>query len=270
MCYLSRLEITTMPDSILSTVSGTRPGTRATNGRRTPLSWFPISMKVRFSRRISLLVKKQSAIVPKRAAPFNPLYNSNEFPNRVFKSMFVSVVGGFIFEVMHRLEGKWSGESVVPSEVTPSWTPSDPQEVAAPSPVTSCELRFNPRGYWVEARNSVDRTGLVTVRTIRYKPIGNGKLRVEMSDGMYAECKVETVEVSPYLLMTTAVDIRTGKPLLVETVTITDNVSHVRTIQDFSAMGTVMDVFVINERRVVDASTTELEPYEEGLKPQSI
>ena len=259
-----------MPDSILCTVSGTRPGTRATSGRRIPLSWFPISTKVRFSHRISPLVNKQSAIVPKRAAPFNPLYNSGEFPNRVFKSMFVSVVGGFIFEVMHRLEGKWSGESVVPSEVTPTWTPSDPQEVAAPSPITSCELRFNPRGYWVEARNSVDRTGLVTVRTIRYKPIGNGKLRVEMSDGMYAECKVETVEVSPYLLMTTAVDIRTGKPLLVETVTITDNVSHVRTIQDFSAMGTVMDVFVINERRVVDASTTELEPYEAGLKPQSI
>ena len=198
------------------------------------------------------------------------MYDSSQFPNRVFKSMFVSVVGGFIFEVMHRLEGKWSGESVVPSDVLVSSSPSDPQELISPSPVTSCELRFSPRGYWIEARNSVDRTGLVTVRTIRYKPIGNGKLRVEMSDGMYAECKVETVEVSPYLLMTTAVDMRTGKPLLVETVTITDNVSHVRTIQDFSAMGTIMDVFVINERRVVDATTSELEPYEEGLKPQSI
>ena len=217
----------------------------------------------------SLLVNKKSAIIPKPSAPFNPLYGSSEFPNRVFKSMFVSMVGGFIFEVMHRLEGKWSGESVVPSEVT-AFAASDSQELASPSPITSCELRFNPRGYWVEARNSVDRTGLVTVRTIWYKPIGNGKLRVEMSDGMYAECKVETVEVSPYLLMTTAVDMRTGKPLLVETVTITDNMSHVRTIQDFSAMGTIMDVFVINERRVVDASTSELEPYEGGLKPQSI
>ena len=215
-------------------------------------------------------MNRKSAIIPKRPAPFSRMYDSSQFPNRVFKSMFVSVVGGFIFEVMHRLEGRWSGESVVPSDVLVSSSPSDPQELISPSPVTSCELRFSPRGYWIEARNSVDRTGLVTVRTIRYKPIGNGKLRVEMSDGMYAECKVETVEVSPYLLMTTAVDMRTGKPLLVETVTITDNVSHVRTIQDFSAMGTIMDVFVINERRVVDATTSELGPYEEGLKPQSI
>ena len=202
-------------------------------------------------------MSKKVAIIPKPSR-FNPMA-SNEYPNRVFKSMFVSVVGGFLFEVMHRLEGRWSGMNIVPSE-----------ELGGSSPVTSCELRFDPHGCWIETRNSVDQTGLVSTRTIRYIPIGNGKLRVEMSDGMYAECRIETMEISPYLVMTTAVDSHSGKPLLVESVTIVDNMSHVRTIQDFSPVGNITDVFVINERRVVDPSTSELTPYSGDLKPQSI
>ena len=135
-------------------------------------------------------MSKKVAIIPKPSR-FNPMA-SNEYPNRVFKSMFVSVVGGFLFEVMHRLEGRWSGMNIVPSEVDVS-AASDYQELGGSSPVTSCELRFDPHGCWIETRNSVDQTGLVSTRTIRYIPIGNGKLRVEMSDGMYAECRIETV-----------------------------------------------------------------------------
>ena len=212
-------------------------------------------------------MSKKVAIIPKPSR-FNPMA-SNEYPNRVFKSMFVSVVGGFLFEVMHRLEGRWSGMNIVPSEVDVS-AASDYQELGGSSPVTSCELRFDPHGCWIETRNSVDQTGLVSTRTMRYIPIGNGKLRVEMSDGMYAECRIETMEISPYLVMTTAVDSHSGKPLLVESVTIVDNMSHVRTIQDFSPVGNITDVFVINERRVVDPSTSELTPYSGDLKPQSI
>ena len=55
--------------------------------------------------------------MPKKAPTFNPL-DTSEYPNRVFKNMFVSVVGGFIFEVMHRMEGKWSGLSAVPVGVS--------------------------------------------------------------------------------------------------------------------------------------------------------
>ena len=201
-------------------------------------------------------MKKKAAIIPKQA-PFNP--NHREYPDRVFKSMFVSVVGGFIFEVMHRMEGKWSGNSVVASD-DPTLNP----------PVTTCDLRFDSHGYWIENRSSVDETGLVATRSIRYTPLGNGKLRVDMSDGMYQECKIEMVEASPYLLITTAVDSRTGKPLLVETVTIMDSSSRVRTIQDFSASGRMTDVFVMNETRIIDPSASALAPYETDKKTESI
>lgn len=204
-------------------------------------------------------MNKNAAIVPKKAPSFNPL-DTSEYPNRVFKNMFVSVVGGFIFQVMHRMEGKWSGLSAVPVGV--SLVDGDEMEEEEDAPVTTCDLRFDSHGYWVERRNNVDPTGLVSTRTIRYTPIGNGKLRVEMSDGMYAECKVEMVEMSPYLLITTAVNAHTGKPVLVESVTILDNTRRVRTIQDFSSVGNMTDVYVINEKRVLDPSAQSIAPYE--------
>ena len=43
------------------------------------------------------IVNKRNAIVPK--APAINLMNNHDYPNRMFKSMFVSVVGGFLFEV---------------------------------------------------------------------------------------------------------------------------------------------------------------------------
>ena len=138
----------------------------------------------------------------------------------------------------------------------------DEMEEEEDAPVTTCDLRFDSHGYWVERRSNVDPTGLVSTRTIRYTPIGNGKLRVEMSDGMYAECKVEMVEMSPYLLITTAVNAHTGKPVLVESVTILDNTRRVRTIQDFSSVGNMTDVYVINEKRVLDPSAQSIAPYE--------
>ena len=130
-------------------------------------------------------------------------------------------------------------------------------------------------------RNSVDNSGIVNTRTYRYTPIGNGKLRVEMSDGMYSNCKIELMELSPYLILTTAVDANSGrneskvssvgKPLLVESVTILDNVRRVRTIQDFSAAGNMTDVFVINETRILDPAASELAPYEMvRTKPENI
>ena len=200
-------------------------------------------------------VNKKAAIIPKQSA-----YTSikRDYPNRVFKSMFVSVVGGFIYEVMHRMEGKWTGNSMIPM---------DGENVDS---VTTCDLRFDPHGYWIETRSNVDATGLVMKRTLRYTPTGNGKLRVDMSDGMYAECKVELVEASPYLLITPAVDARTGKPMMVETVTIMDNSTRVRTIQDFSSSGSMTDVFVINEIRMVDPAASEIAPYDSEKKPECI
>lgn len=132
-------------------------------------------------------------------------------------------------------------------------------------------MKYDSHGYWVESRNNIDITGLVTSRTIKYIPIGNGHLRVEMSDGMYAECKIEMTEASPYLLITTAVDSQTGKPKLVETLTIIDNMNRVRTIQDFSSAGNMTDLFVLNETRIIDPSASSIAPYDAvHSKPESI
>lgn len=62
-------------------------------------------------------MKKSAAIVPKTTPVFNPL-QKNDYTERIFKSMFVSVVGGFYFEVLHRMEGKWSASNVIPQGVS--------------------------------------------------------------------------------------------------------------------------------------------------------
>lgn len=50
--------------------------------------------------------------------------------------------------------------------------------------------------------------------------------------------------------------------MLVESVTILDNTRRVRTIQDFSSVGNMTDVYVINEKRVLDPSAQSIAPYE--------
>ena len=194
----------------------------------------------------SNLVRNRSALIP-QTQPFNP--QSKEYTERLFKSMYVSLVGGFYFEVIHRMEGKWSGTNIL------STTPSD-------QPVTTCDLRYDPHGYWLETRNSIDYTGLVNTYTLKYTPVGNGRLRVDLSDAMYANCRVELVETSPYLLVITAVDNYTGKPKLVETFTIVDNMNRVHTIQDFSAGGNVTELYAIKEERIVDPSASSIAPYD--------
>ena len=80
--------------------------------------------------------------MPKKAPSFNPL-DTSEYPNRVFKNMFVSVVGGFIFQVMHRMEGKWSGLSAVPVGV--SLVDGDEMEEEDDAPVTiGDDCNFGP------------------------------------------------------------------------------------------------------------------------------
>lgn len=122
-------------------------------------------------------------------------------------------------------------------------------------------MKYDPHGFWVETRNNVNYNGVVTTRTLRYIPVGNGHLRVEMSNAMYADCKVEMIESSPYLLIITAVDKYSGKPKLVETFTILDNMHRIHTIQDFSAGDNLADIYVMKEERIVDPTASSLAPY---------
>ena len=137
--------------------------------------------------------------------------------------------------------------------------------------VFTSDLKYDWHGYWVEQRNNVDRSGLVKTRTIRYVPIGNGRLRVEMSDGMYAGCKIEMVETSPYLVIITAVDSFSGKPKLVETFTIINTEKRIHTIQDFSSNENLAEVIVMEETRILDPSATSIAPYESvNIKTETI
>ena len=233
---------------------------------------------------VSSMEENQSAIIPKQP-PFNPMQNANTYPGRVFKSMIVSSVGGFLFETIHRLEGTWSESDRSPAISTTTSFPINPipsesaspipsSPAPAPSPVpdpmpssmprSTSHLRFDPHGFWVETRTSVASNGMATTRTIRYIPISNGRLRVEMSDGMYADCRIEASEISPYMLLITAVNIRTGMPILLETIVLVGNGStRIRSIQDYSCgNGNEMcEVYIINETRVTNPSAAEITPF---------
>ena len=217
--------------------------------------------------------ENQSALIPKQP-PFNPMQNANTYPGRVFKSMIVSSVGGFLFETIHRLEGTWSEADRSPAISTTTSFPINPisSENTTPTPTptpssmprSTSHMRFDPRGYWVETRTSVAANGMATTRIIHYTPIANGRLRVEMSDGMYADCRIEASEVSPYMLLITAVNIRTGMPVLLETVVLVGNGNtRIRSIQDYSSGNgnELCEVYIINETRVTNPSAAEITPF---------
>ena len=94
---------------------------------------------------------------------------------------------------------------------------------------------------------------------------------MDMSDGMYADCRVEVTEVSPYVLLMSAVNVRTGMPVLLESVVLMENGNaRIRSIQDFSGGNGICDVFVMHEMRVMNPSSSELTPFDDRVHLRSV
>ncbi|OQR96161.1 hypothetical protein ACHHYP_16950 [Achlya hypogyna] len=146
------------------------------------------------------------------------------------------------------MEGRWNGEL----ESIPSQDEG--------TQVCSCELTFREEGVWNLRQMRTSISGLTTTQHSWIKPAADGILKVETDDPSLRGTDITMQECGANILIITATSKRTGRPVMVETITSIDNTRRLRT--RFDETGGFRFVYVMNERRVVDAVSGAMERYD--------
>lgn len=171
-------------------------------------------------------------------------------PRRELRNLYVCEVGRFLYRTFHRMEGRWNGEAVVYD--------GSKQDHR----IVSVELKFSEEdSVWEERQTLTDSSGLSTTQFLRYEPAGEGVLLVHSSpeEGEGVDTRLE--EHSENVMILTAISHTTKKPLLVETITMSDDFRRVRTVQRFDSSGAFQVLYHIKESRVIDAVSGAVEEY---------
>jgi hypothetical protein len=193
-----------------------------------------------------------------------------------------------MFRVLHRMEGRWTGDA----EVHLPGRRSVPD-----SRVCTVSLAFDDiAGIWNETQGLTTRDGLVSKQGMILRPVADGVCAVELVDsplpGTYPDVRTRMAgsrktpstdgaahgsagvhggrsssrdsspdydmtltEQSDHLLVLTAYSRSTGLPILVETTTLISDMARVRTVQRFADNGELQCMYLIREERVIDAVT---------------
>ncbi|KAA0154245.1 hypothetical protein FNF27_07006 [Cafeteria roenbergensis] len=200
--------------------------------------------------------------------------------------VYECTVGRFAFRLLHTLEGRWNGEAEV---LLPGSSPAR-DAAAAGARVSLTSLWFDgERGVWVERQRFTGSDGVSTSQCLTLVPVADGVCRVDIesaadddgdehhaphrrhsrsrraaahpgsaprdTDGDWGGSDVELKlqEVGGNMLLLTGVHRSSGRPVLVETMTVIDSLRRARTVQRFDAAGSLQSVFAIREARVIDA-----------------
>ena len=163
----------------------------------------------------------------------------------IFSSNVVAHVAGFTFNVLHRMEGCWNGDvSVIGKK-------------GAVSDVNVCTvlLTFDATAsVWRERQTFTTKDGLSSVKQFVLGPIANGLLRVEGDD--FKACDIRLEERSNNLIVLTAVSHEKGLPVVIETITLMDDMRRTRTTQVFNeTTGEFEALYLMKENRVIDSVT---------------
>ncbi|KAA0145864.1 hypothetical protein FNF31_07928 [Cafeteria roenbergensis] len=207
-------------------------------------------------------------------------------PGRSLHQVYECTVGRFAFRLLHTLEGRWNGEAEV---LLPGSSPAR-DAAAAGARVSLTSLWFDgERGVWVERQRFTGSDGVSTSQCLTLVPVADGVCRVDIesaadddgdehhaphrrhsrsrraaahpgsaprdTDGDWGGSDVELKlqEVGGNMLLLTGVHRSSGRPVLVETMTVIDSLRRARTVQRFDAAGSLQSVFAIREARVIDA-----------------
>ncbi|CAK5237608.1 unnamed protein product [Aphanomyces euteiches] len=159
---------------------------------------------------------------------------------RTFFNQMSVLVNGCSYHVLPSMEGRWNGElTSIPS-----------QEEG--TQVCSSELVYREEGVWHLRQMRTSISGLTTTQ-------------LETDDPSLRGADITMQEVGLNILIITGTSKRTGRPVFVETITSIDNARRMRTVQRFDESGGFRSVFVMNEKRVVDAVSGALERYDTNL-----
>ncbi|CAI5731985.1 unnamed protein product [Hyaloperonospora brassicae] len=170
---------------------------------------------------------------------------------RAFFNQLSVRVNGCSFHVLPSMEGRWNGElATIP-----------PQEEG--SQVCSNELAFrDDEGVWSQRQSRTTMSGLTSMQHMWIKPVSDGILKIETDDPTLRGSDITMQELGTNVIIITAISKRSGRPMMVETITGIDSSRRLRTIQRFDESGAFRSVYVMNEVRVVDAVSGAMEKYD--------
>ncbi|GAB9463047.1 hypothetical protein Gpo141_00000523 [Globisporangium polare] len=170
---------------------------------------------------------------------------------RVFFNQMSVRVNGCSFHVLPGMEGRWNGElATVPA-------------AEEGNQVCSYDLIFrDDEGVWSQRQSRTTISGLTLTQHFWIKPVADGILKVETDDPTLRGSDITMQELGTNFVIITATSKRSGRPMLVETITIVDSSRRLRTVQRFDESGAFRSVYVMNETRVVDAVSGAMEKYE--------
>uniref|UniRef100_K3W9Y8 Ubiquitin-like domain-containing protein n=1 Tax=Globisporangium ultimum (strain ATCC 200006 / CBS 805.95 / DAOM BR144) TaxID=431595 RepID=K3W9Y8_GLOUD len=170
---------------------------------------------------------------------------------RAFFNQMSVRVNGCAFHVLPSMEGRWNGElATVPAQ-------------DEGNQVCSYDLIFrDDEGVWSQRQSRTTISGLTSTQHFWIKPVADGILKVETDDPSLRGSDITMQELGMNFLIITATSKRSGRPIMVETITGVDSSRRLRTIQRFDETGAFRSVYVMNETRVVDAVSGAMEKYE--------
>ena len=181
----------------------------------------------------------------------------------MLRPRYLCNVDGCEFQLIHRLEGRWSGV------------------VEPGGRLASSHLEFvdtngalgtsNPAigAHWRLTETLTSPTGFSTIETSKLIPVANGTLSVIQSGGKQASTRTTIREASAQVLVAQTFDRRTNKCLMLETTTVLDPqtcTTRARVSQIFDHTsgdnGSAVNVFCVTEARTSD--NVNLVPRETG------
>ncbi|KAG6622671.1 Ubiquitin domain [Phytophthora cinnamomi] len=170
---------------------------------------------------------------------------------RAFFNQLSVRVNGCSYHVLPSMEGRWNGELTTVPE----------QEEG--SQVCSNDLVFrDDEGVWSQRQSRTTMSGLTSMQHMWIKPVSDGILKIETDDPTLRGSDITMQELGTNVIIITATSKRSGRPLMVETITGIDSSRRLRTIQRFDESGAFRSVYVMNEVRVVDAVSGAMEKYD--------
>jgi len=181
---------------------------------------------------------------------------SSESPkNRTTLCRLSVRVRNCVFDVVHRMEGFWSGEC---AETVANFCNNReaPKMKSSKVTVSTSSLMFSrDQQCWIAKRRQTTKDGIVDEVTFFLVPVDHGLLKSEKSGVM---CRME--EMRNGTVAFTGVN-EQGRLLFVETITMTDEDHRVRTSQTFDqTTGIFVSAHTILELRQYDSKTGAIVP----------
>jgi hypothetical protein len=156
------------------------------------------------------------------------------------------------------MEGRWNGDATMLG--------ARGQRNNSPSVVSVSLTWDDESNVWEETQSLTDVHSIARGQTLQLIPVADGVCKVlQKGSASWGDVDMELVEQGENVIVLTATSHVSGKPILVETVTVVDDVRRVRTVQRFDASGAFQCLYMFNESRVIDSVSGALVPNSGAL-----